>query len=61
MAKRFIVVDDHLKYRFLDSDNKGAVIIYFKGAVHIVTCQAHPVLVKKANQMCGSFLLKFFI
>ncbi len=25
---------------------------------YIVTCQAHPVLVKKANQMCGSFLLK---
>ncbi len=24
-----------------------------------MTCQAHPVLVKKANQMCGSFLLKF--
>ncbi len=23
---------------------------------YIVTCQAHPVLVKKANQMCGSFL-----
>ncbi len=27
--------------------------------IYIVTCQAHPVLVKKANQMCGSFLLKF--
>ncbi len=25
----------------------------------IVTCQAHPALVKKANQMCGSFL--FFL
>ena len=24
-----------------------------------VMCQAHPVLVKKANQMCGSFLFKF--
>ena len=24
--------------------------------LHIVTCQAHPVLVKKANQMCSSFL-----
>ncbi len=24
--------------------------------VYIVTCQAHPVLVKKANQVCGSFL-----
>ena len=23
---------------------------------YIVTCQAHPVLVKKANQMCGFFL-----
>ncbi len=29
--------------------------------IHIVTCQAHPVLVKKANQMCGSFLLKNFM
>ncbi len=27
---------------------------------NIVTCQAHPVLVKKANQMCGSFLFKIF-
>ncbi len=25
---------------------------------YIVTCQAHRVLVKKANQMCGSFLFK---
>ncbi len=25
-----------------------------------MTCQAHPVLVKKANQICGSFLLKLF-
>ncbi len=25
---------------------------------YIVTCQAHPVLVKKANQVCGSFLFK---
>ncbi len=24
-------------------------------------CLAHPVLVKKANQMCGSFLFKIFI
>ena len=24
-------------------------------------CQVHPVLVKKANQVCGSFLLKFFV
>ena len=24
-------------------------------------CQAHPVLVKKANQMCGLCLFKFFI
>ena len=23
-----------------------------------MTCKAHPVLVKKANQMCGSFLFK---
>ena len=28
------------------------------GEYNIVTCQALPVLVKKANQMCGSFLLK---
>ncbi len=28
---------------------------------YIVTCQAHPVLVKKANQMCGSFLFKIFM
>ena len=28
----------------------------FKG-IYIVTCQAHRVIVKKANQMCGSFLL----
>ena len=26
---------------------------------YIVTCQAHPVLVKKTNQMCSSFLLNF--
>ncbi len=26
--------------------------------IYIVTCQAHPVLVKKANKVCGSFLLK---
>ena len=26
--------------------------------LYIVTCQAHPVLVKKVNQVCGSFLLK---
>ncbi len=26
-----------------------------------MTCQAHPVLVKKANQVCGSFLLIFFL
>ncbi len=30
------------------------------GLYDIVTCQAHPVLVKKANQMCGSFLFKIF-
>ncbi len=24
-----------------------------------MTCQAHPVLVKKANEMCGPFLLRF--
>ncbi len=29
------------------------------GDLYIVPCQAHPVLVKKANQMCGSFLFKF--
>ncbi len=28
---------------------------------HIVTCQAHHVLVKKANQMCSSFLSNFFV
>ena len=28
--------------------------------VYIVTCQAHPVLVKKANHVCGSFLFKIF-
>ncbi len=26
--------------------------------INIVMCQAHPALVKKANQMCGSFLLE---
>ncbi len=26
---------------------------------YIVTCQAHPALVKKVNQMCGSFLFFF--
>ncbi len=31
-----------------------------QGRLYIVTCQAHPALVKKANQMCGSFLLIFF-
>ncbi len=29
-------------------------------SVYIVTCQAHPVLVKKVNQRCGSFLFKIF-
>ncbi len=28
--------------------------------VHIVMCQAHLVLLKKANQMCSSILLTFF-
>ena len=27
-----------------------------RASVNIVTCQAQPALVKKANQMCGSFL-----
>ena len=34
---------------------------YLWQSIYIVTCQAHPVLVKKANQMCGLFLLKNFI
>ena len=28
---------------------------------YIVTCQAHPVLVKQANRMCGLFLLKYLV
>ena len=38
------------------------IIIQFayKSLKNIVTCQAHPVLVKKANQMCGLFLFNFF-
>ena len=28
---------------------------------YVVTCQAHPALVKKENQMCGSFLFKNFV
>ncbi len=33
---------------------------YLYVSEYIVTCQAHPALVKKWNQMCGSFLLKIF-
>ena len=32
-----------------------------KHNIHIVTCQAHPVLVKKANQMGGSFCFLNFL
>ncbi len=38
--------------------HQGKSEICFEECYYIVTCQAHPVLVKKANQMCGSFLFR---
>ncbi len=37
----------------------GSILVACSIRKYIVTCQAHPALVKKANQMCGSFLFKF--
>ena len=42
-----------VKYDFLCDDKIDMKCVTCK---YIVTCQAHPVLVKKVNQMCGSFL-----
>ena len=51
--KSFLAEDfDDAKWNYILQNNMHKKRI----ANHIVTCQAHPVLVKKANQMCGSFL-----
>ncbi len=55
----------HIHKSQITSTSRGVLaqmcLVYICGClesmVSIVTCQAQPVLVKKANQMCGSFLL----
>ncbi len=37
------------------------IVLHTPKHLYIVTFQAHPALVKKANQMCGSFLFKNFV
>ncbi len=52
--KEITVIGEYIKLSFVYF---FCVALY----IYIVTCQAHPVLVKKANQMCGSFLFKILM